>query len=53
MVTIPATLGTSFLANVGSQITDPGTLAVIAIVIGLPLAFWVIKRVIGLVPKGK
>ena len=53
MVTIPTTLGTEFLANVGTQITDPGTLAVIGIVIGLPLAFWFVKRVIGLVPKGK
>jgi hypothetical protein len=53
MVTIPATFGTAFLAQVGTQITDPGTLAVVAIVIALPLTFWVIKRVIGLVPKGK
>lgn len=53
MITVPATFGTEFLANVGTQFTDPGTLLVLTIVVGLPLTFWVAKRLIGLVPKGK
>jgi hypothetical protein len=30
---------------------DPGTLTVIALVAGIPLAFYVIKKLIGLIPK--
>lgn len=53
MVPVPATLGSSFLAKVGSQLADPETLILIAVVIALPLTFWIIKRLIGLIPKGK
>jgi len=40
-------------ANVTSAFSDPGTLTVIALAAGIPLAFYVIKRVIGLIPKGR
>ena len=46
-------LAASLLANVSSQFADTGTLAVIALAAGIPLAFYVIRRLIGLVPKGK
>lgn len=51
MITIPVGLETSLLANVGTQFADVGTLAVVALAIGIPLAFYVIKKVIGLMPK--
>jgi len=51
--TVPTSTASDFLANVTSQVADTGTLAVIALAAGIPLAFYVIKRLIGLVPKGK
>jgi hypothetical protein len=59
MFTLPVTVGEvdglvdALTANVGTQFADAGTLAVVALAIGIPLAFYVIKRVIGLMPKGK
>jgi hypothetical protein len=53
MITVPATLGSALTANITSQFGDAGTLTVVALAIGIPLAFYVIKRVIGLMPKGK
>jgi len=51
MITIPTTLPTDLLANVGDQFADAGTLAIVALAVGIPLAFYVIKKVIGLMPK--
>jgi hypothetical protein len=53
MFTVATSTGPSLLANVSSQLTDAGTLVVLAIAAGIPLAFYVIKRLIGIVPKGK
>ena len=46
MFTIPGTLVTTTLAYVGELFTDLN--AIIAVVIGLPLGFWVIRKVIGM-----
>ncbi len=43
-IEIPTSLATTAMGYVGDQITDPGTLAVVAIVVAIPLAFYVIKR---------
>lgn len=51
MITVPTSTATTLLANVSSQIQDPGTLAVLAVVVGIPFAFYVIKKLIALVPK--
>jgi len=40
-------------ANLSSQLADPGTLVIVALVAGIPLAFYVLRRVIALVPKGR
>jgi hypothetical protein len=53
MFTVSTSTGPSLLANISSQLTDPGTLVVLAIAAGVPLAFYVIKRLIGILPKGK
>jgi len=41
------------LANVSDQLSDVGTLTILAVAAGIPLAFYVIKRLIALIPKGK
>jgi len=46
-------MGHSLLGNLTSQLGDSGTLIIIAIAAGIPLAFYVIKRLIGLIPKGR
>ena len=53
MFTVPTSTVSSLLANVTGQIADSGTLLVICLAAGIPLAFYVIRRLIGLVPKGK
>jgi hypothetical protein len=53
MFTVPSSTASTLLANVSSQFADTGTLAVVALAAGIPLAFYVIRRLIGLIPKGK
>lgn len=40
-------------ANVSSLLSDEGTLLVITLAAGIPLAFYVIKQLKGLLPKSK
>jgi hypothetical protein len=51
--TVPTSTASSLTASVGDQIGDAGTLLVIALAAGIPLAFYVIHQLIGLVPKGR
>jgi hypothetical protein len=51
IVTLPTASSTDLLANVGVLFTDLWVM--IALAVGIPLAFYIIKRVIALVPKGK
>lgn len=53
MFEVPTSTVTSLLANVTDQIADAGTLLVVCLAAGIPLAFYVIRRLIGLIPKGK
>lgn len=53
MFQVASTTASLLTANISSQISDVGTLTVIALAAGIPLAFYVIKRLIGLLPKGK
>ncbi len=48
-ITIPTSAPTDLFAAVGTLTTD--LWVVIAVAIGVPLAFYIIKRVIGLMPK--
>ena len=47
MITLPVDFLTTMTGYIGTVFTDLSTL--IALAIGLPLAFWVIRRVIGLI----
>jgi hypothetical protein len=51
MITLPTGAITDVTAYIGDTVSDVWVL--IALAIGLPLAFYVIKRLIGLLPKGK
>jgi hypothetical protein len=51
MFTVPSSTVTTLLANVTSQISDAGTLAVVCLAAGIPFAFYVIKKLIALIPK--
>lgn len=53
MFEVPTSTASLLTANVTSQFADVGTLTVIALAAGIPLGFYVIKRLIGLIPKGK
>jgi hypothetical protein len=51
MFVVPTSTASSFTANISSQLGDPGTLLVVGLAAGIPLAFYVIKKLIGLIPK--
>lgn len=53
MFTVPTSTASDFLANVTSTLSDPGLLAVVAVAAAIPLAFYVIHQLIGLIPKGR
>jgi hypothetical protein len=50
-ITIPTASSSDLFAAVGTLTTDLWVL--IAIAIGLPIAFYIIRKVIGLMPKGR
>jgi len=51
IITLPETAAADLLADAGTLFTD--LWVVLALAIGIPLAFYVIRRVIALVPKGR
>jgi hypothetical protein len=51
IITLPTGAEVDMLASVGTLTTD--LWVIIALAIGVPLAFYVIRQVIGLVPKGR
>ncbi len=53
LITVPTTTASDALASVSDTLADPGTLLVIVAVIALPVVFWLIRRIIGLFPKGR
>jgi len=53
MFELPTSTASAVMANVSSVFADPGTLTVLALAAGLPVAFWLIKQVIGLFPKSR
>lgn len=51
--TVPTSTAPTLLASIGAQISDAGTLLVIGVAAGVPLAFYVIHQLIGLFPKSR
>ena len=50
---VPTSTASNATANVGTQLSDPGTLSMIAVAIAIPLFFYVVHQLIGLLPKGR
>ena len=50
---VPTTTASSLTADIGAQFADPGTLLVIGLAAGIPLTFYVIHQLIGLLPKSR
>jgi len=53
MFTVPTSTASEVMANVSSIFADPGLLTIVAIAAGIPLAFWLLRAIIGLFPKHK
>lgn len=51
MIEIPATTTAQLFATVSTLVNDLWVL--IAVAIGVPLAFYVIRKVVGIMPKGR
>ena len=50
---IPTSTAPSLTADIGAQFSDPGTLLVIGLAAGIPLTFYVIDQLIGLLPDNR
>jgi len=48
--TTPTSTASQFTANVGTQLADPGTLTIIVVAISIPLFFYVVHALMGLLP---
>lgn len=52
-VSFTGNIEAQILANVSNQLGDTGTLALLGVIIGIPLAFYVFHKLIGLIPKDR
>jgi hypothetical protein len=51
VITLPGTAVTDLTGYIGNLVTDSWVL--IALVVGIPLGFYVIRRIVALIPKGR
>lgn len=52
-IVVPTSTANSLTGYVGSQFTDSGTLTVVVLAIAIPLFFYVVHQVMGLLPKSR
>jgi len=52
-IVVPTSTVASLQTVAGGQISDAGTLLVVVLAAGVPLAFYIIHKLIGLIPKGR
>ena len=52
-ITVATGTAAQFLANAAATVSDPGVLEVVGLAVGIPLAFYILHQLIGLVPKGR
>lgn len=50
---LPTTTATQLFAQASALVGDVGTLGVIIIAGGVPLFFYIVGRLLGLIPKGR
>jgi hypothetical protein len=53
IINIPAATASSFLAQVSAQLADVGLLTIAIVAVAIPLAFYIIKQLMALVPKAR
>jgi len=53
VITVPTDFATNLTGSIGDTITDPGIMMILALTVGLPLAIWVLKQLISLIPKNR
>lgn len=53
LFTVPTSTVTDFTSSVTDTLGDTGMLALIVAAIAIPLVFYVARRLIGIVPKGR
>jgi hypothetical protein len=51
LITFPTSTASDLTANVSSLISDPGLLTLVVLVVAVPFGFYVIKKLIALIPK--
>jgi hypothetical protein len=52
-LTIPSSTANDFLASVSNIFSDNGVLAIVVIAAAIPLFFYAVRQLIGLLPKGR
>lgn len=52
-ITVPSGTAAQYTATVGSQFADAGTLEIIALAVGIPLFFYIVHQLMGLLPGRK
>ena len=52
-ITVPTGTASQYTATVGSQFADSGTLEIIALGVGIPLFFYIVHQLMGLLPKSR
>jgi hypothetical protein len=50
---VPTSTASNLLAQAGTLLSDPGTLSVVVLAAGIGFGFYIITRLIGLIPKGR
>ena len=51
VITFPTSTASALVANVSSLISDPGLLTLLVLVVAIPFGFYVIKKIISIIPK--
>jgi len=53
VIVLPTSFAPELTANVSAQLANDGIVLLLAIAIGIPLVFYVLNELIGLIPKGR
>ena len=52
-MTVPSSTQAALTADIGAQLADQGTLALVILAIAIPLFFYVVHQLMGLLPKSR
>ena len=51
--TVPTSTAETAMSYITAQLSDPGTLLVVAVAVAIPLFFYAVHQIIGLFPKSR